>query len=182
MEMAMQWHASSHDDECPVILRSLEPEEYYRLDALWCTLNSADRRRRFGAAVSDASIRNYCETLADKDAVVIGAFRSNRMDAVIEVFPLSPAWEEAEIAMTSRSDSRALLEELFRLAAQEAQRRGCATLIALLGDDCLGALPVLATLGDVELDDDLARVDISDDGRAVYEFTTQEPDLLAPIP
>ena len=58
--------------------RILEAHEFYRLDALYCTLDAAGRRRRFGAGVSDASIRSHCETLREQEASVIVAFESNR--------------------------------------------------------------------------------------------------------
>ena len=91
--------------------------EFYRLDALYCTLDAAGRRRRFGAGVSDASIRSHCETLREQEALVIVAFKSNRMDAAIELWPFSSAWEQAEIAVVARRYAYAPLKTLMRLAA-----------------------------------------------------------------
>src|SRR5271165_3037291 len=146
------WRWKAHDGERGHIFRTLEAQECYRLEALYCTLDAAGRRRRFCAGVSDAAIRSHCETLAAKGAVVIGAFQANRMDAAVEIVPFSSAWEEAEIAVASRPHGRArgLLQALVRLAAQETRRRGCIVLVAMHEGDP-APLPLLGAVGDVEL-------------------------------
>ena len=53
--------ANAHKREAYHNFQILQAHELYRLDALYCTLNAVGRRRRFGAGVSDASIRSHCE-------------------------------------------------------------------------------------------------------------------------
>lgn len=160
MTSATYRRANAHEGEPHHNFRFLEPHELYRLDALYCTLDAAGRRRRFGAVVSDASIRSHCETLHEQEALVIGAFESNRMDAAIELWPFSSAWEQAEIAVAARRYAYGPLKTLMRLAAEEAARRGCARLVALV-DGNSDSLPLLAYIGEVELDGEIARIDIS---------------------
>jgi hypothetical protein len=179
MKNLSEWPWSPRERECQYSYRVLAPHEAYHLEALYCTLDPAARRRRFCAAVSDASIRSHCESLAAKRAVVIGAFQSNRMDAAIEILPFSGAWEEAEIAMAYRVNAGRPLETLMRLAAQEARRRRCATLSAVFDGDDPALLPVLASLGEVELDGDIARIDISDFGPGLYAPALCELDFAA---
>ena len=152
--------ANAHKREAYHNFQILEAHELYRLDALYCTLNAVGRRRRFGAGVSDASIRSHCERLHEQEALVIGAFESNRMDAAIELWPFSSAWEQAEIAVAARPYARAPLKTLMRLAAEEAARRGCARLFALVDGDT-DSLPLLASIGEVELEGEMARIEIS---------------------
>jgi hypothetical protein len=177
MKNLSEWRWSPRERECEYSFRILEPHEAYRLEALYCTLDTAARRRRFCGGVSDASIRSHCESLAAKRALVIGAFQSNRMDAAIEILPFSAAWEEAEIAMAYRVNAGRPLETLMRLAAQEARRRRCATLLAVFDGDDPALLPVLASLGEVELDGDIARIDISDFGPGLYDPALRELDF-----
>ena len=150
--------------------RTLEQQEFYRLEALYCALDAAARRRRFSAGVSDASIRSHCDSLSGKGACVLGAFQSNRMDAAIEIVPFSPSWEAAEIAVTSfRHESDRLIRALLRLAVEEAQQRGCERLAVVLDDEDPVLMPLLASHGEVELDDGVAWIDISDSGDALFE-------------
>jgi hypothetical protein len=164
----------AHELDRPHIFRVLDAPEAYRLEALYCTLDAAGRRRRFCGGMSDEAIRAHCETLAAKGAVVIGAFQSNRMDAAVEIVPFSSAWEEAEIVVASRPNgrARALLRELARLAALETRRRGCIVWMAMHDGDP-AVLPLLAAIGDVELDGDLAWTDIFDSRLAMFDPATQ---------
>ena len=82
------------------------------------------------------------------------------MDAAIELWPFSSAWEQAEIAVVARRYAYAPLKMLMRLAAEEAARRMCARLVALIDGD-FNSLPLLASIGEVELDGEIARIDIS---------------------
>ena len=70
MTSATYPRGNAHEGEPYHNFRTLEAHELYRLDALYCTLDAAGRRRRFGAGVSDASIRSHCETLHEQEALV----------------------------------------------------------------------------------------------------------------
>jgi len=62
--------------------------------------------------------------------------------------------------VAARRYAYAPLKTLMRLAAEEAARRRCARLVALVDGDS-DSLPLLASIGDVELDGEIARIDIS---------------------
>jgi hypothetical protein len=176
-----QWRLKAREAERLDIFRILEAQESYRLEAFYCTLDAAGRRRRFGAGVSDGAIRSHCETLAAKGAIVVGAFQVNRMDAAVEIVPYSSAWEQAEIVVASRPNARArtLVSALVRLAAKAARRKGCLLLVAVHDGDP-AALPLLAAIGDVELDGDLAWTDIFDSRLAAYSPAIQGHNALEP--
>jgi hypothetical protein len=162
MESAAE-SAMAREGQLGHVFRFLEEHEVYRLEALYCALDAPGRRRRFCAAVSDASIRVHCEGLARKGAVVIGAFQSGRMDAAVEILPVSEIWDEAEIAVTSfRRDGGALAMRLLELAAREGRRRGCDRFMTVLEAADAALMPALARLGDVEIESEIARIDISD--------------------
>jgi len=170
--------AMTREGQFEHVFRLLEGHEWYRLEALYCALDASGRRRRFCAVVSDASIRDHCEGLARKGAVVIGAFQSGRMDAAVEIVPVSEVWDEAEIAVTSfRRDAGALVSRLLDLAAREGRRRGCDTFMTVLeGAD--GLLPALACLGDVELDSEIAWIDISESDAVSLQPSREQPSSL----
>jgi hypothetical protein len=142
--------------------RVLEEQESYRLEALYRALDAAGRRRRFCAAVSDESIRSHCEQIWNQNALVFGAFQSNRMDAAIEVVPFSAAWDEAEIAFTSiRRNHEPLLSALLQLTIDEARRRSCTKLFTLVDNDDATLRCSLSRVGRIELDDNgFAWIDI----------------------
>jgi hypothetical protein len=112
-------------------LRVLEADEAHHLEALLSVLDFDGRRNRFGAAICDLSLRSFCRRANRATAIVIGAFRSRRMEAAIELFPLSPHWESAELELTCfpvwRED---LALQLLAQAIVEASTRGCTGLIA----------------------------------------------------
>jgi len=174
--------AMARDGQSGHIFRLLEEHEWYRLEALYCALDAPGRRQRFCAAVSDASIRGHCESLARKGAVIIGAFQSGRMDAAVEIVPVSEVWDEAEIAVTSfRRDAGPLVSRLLELAAREGRRRGCDRLMTMLEGADAGLLPALAGLGDVELDSEIARIDISELGSVPFQPSRKPRSLVAAI-
>jgi hypothetical protein len=163
--------------------RILEAHESYRLEALYCALDVPARRRRFCAGMSDASIRSHCESLPGKGALVIGAFQFNRMDAAIEVVPFSPLWEAAEIAVTTfHRNSGRLIRRLLRLAVEEARQRGCESLVTMLEDEDPALVPLLASHGELELDEGLARIDISNSGDAECKTVIQQHRSLTAYP
>lgn len=147
--------------ECTHIIRLLEPDESYRLEALYSVLDFDGRRNRFGAAICDISLRSYCRSLDWTCIVVVGAFKSRRMEAAIELVPLSRAWDAAEIAVTCfprwRDD---LAARMLSLALVEAANRGCHTLIANshLANPALCRL--LRSAGDVRMENASTWVDL----------------------
>ncbi len=64
MESAKHRGAKAQEGEHS--FRILEAHEFYRLEALYCALDAAARRRRFCAGVGDASIRSHCDSLSSK--------------------------------------------------------------------------------------------------------------------
>jgi hypothetical protein len=94
--------------------------------------------------------------------------------------PLSDLWDEAEIAVTSfRLDSGGLVRMLLELAAQQARQRGCDSLVTMVETADAGLLPMLASIGETELDSDIARIDISDLSRASFSPPSRAQSLPA---
>jgi hypothetical protein len=149
--------------ECGHIIRLLEPDESYRLEALYGVLDFDGRRNRFGAAICDVSLRSYCRSLDWTRVVVVGAFESRRMDAAIELVPLSAAWDAAEIAVTCFPrwcDDLAV--QMLSLALAEIQLRGCKRLLApsRLENPALSRL--LRSAGEPRIEDDPTWIDLKD--------------------
>jgi hypothetical protein len=113
------------------IIRLLEPDESYRLEALYKVLDFDGRRNRFGAAICDVSLQSYCRSLDWTRVVVVGSFQSRRMDAAIELVALSAAWDAAEIELTCFPRWRGdLAVQMLSLALAEMALRGCKRLLA----------------------------------------------------
>jgi hypothetical protein len=155
MGNSIYFHPGVLEPEPQYNYRALEEQESYRLEALYCALDAAGRRRRFCGAVSDESIRSHCEDIWSRGALVFGAFQSNRMDAAIEVVPLSATWCEAEVVFTSiRRNHEPFLTALLQLTFHEARRRSCAKLFTLVDNADSILRCSLSRVGRIELDDD----------------------------
>src|SRR5258707_14218845 len=68
-------------------LKALDSADADMLSRFYLGLKFAGRRARFGAAVSDESIRRFCRAIDWSRVVAIGRVRSHCLEAVIEVHP-----------------------------------------------------------------------------------------------
>jgi hypothetical protein len=116
-------------DDGDVDLAELHPTESFRLAALYQVADFDARRARFGAAVSEDSVRRHLRRLDLNQTLVIGAFRHGRMDAAMELHSFFDNWERAEIAFIGRRRfPKTLHAALLDAAIGEARDRGCETL------------------------------------------------------
>ena len=137
------------------------------LPSFYLGLEFDARRARFGCAVSDDSIIRHCVGL-DLDRVeVLGCIGRAGLIAAIELHPLSPVWEDVELAVVDRatSDRITILGHLLQLAAFTAGKRGCSAFIVPLGPFERDLLRLLRGIGRVRVLDDSARIDLGEYAR-----------------
>jgi hypothetical protein len=145
-------------------LKTLDTADADMLSRFYLGMKFAERRARFGAAMSDESIRRFCRAIDWSRVIAIGRVRSHCLEAVIEVHPLGASWDTAEIALASAvpaARSR-IFAELLQIAAFAAGHRGCSTLTMLLNSENQELLPLLAGMGNVVFVEDQVSVDIAD--------------------
>lgn len=125
------------------------------------------RRARFGCAVSDHSIMRHCADIEPENAVVLGCIGGAGLIAAIELHPLSPVWEDVELAVADKatSDRITILGHLLQLAAFAAGKRGCNHIIVPLGPFERDLLRLLRGIGRVRVQGGCARVDLGEYAR-----------------
>jgi hypothetical protein len=141
-------------------IRSLLPSFYLGLDF-------DARRVRFGCAVSDDSIIRHCHGLDLSSGEVLGCVGPTGLIAAIELHPLSPTWEDAELAVaeTTTTDRIIILGHLLQLAAFSAGKRGCNALVIHMEPSERDLLRLLRGMGRIRVQGDSARVDIAEYAR-----------------
>jgi hypothetical protein len=152
----------------PVSFRSLSEDDLRSLLLpFYLSLDFDTRRARFGCAVSDDSILRHCSGLDPANVEVLGCIDGMGLIAAIELHPLSPVWEDVELAVadTATADRVMILGHLLQLAAFSAGRRGCNTFIVQLGPLERDLLRLLRGIGRVRLQADSARVDLGEYAR-----------------
>ena len=100
--------ASSENDE-PVLVRRLWPQERSLWEEHLLRLNREDRRLRFTGTTSDAAIRQHCAAADFLDTVLYGAFIDGALRGVGECCLLQREWpRRAELAFSVESRWRGL--------------------------------------------------------------------------
>ena len=142
------------------LIERLHASESYRLEALHLAAGFAARRARFGGGLSDNAVRAYCSSIDWSRTVVVGAFRAGRMDAAIEMFPLSDTWNAAEVAFSCApvESRRGLCERLVDRALDEARERSCRAIYVELTFPSDPLIEVLAKRGALTIRDGAAWV------------------------
>jgi hypothetical protein len=151
-----------------VSFKSLSSEDIrLLLPPFYSGLDFDARRARFCCAVSDDSIVRHCSGLHPDNAIVLGCVGRTGLIAAIELHPLSPFWEDVELAVADRAaaDRITILGHLLQLAVFAAGKRGCSTFIVPLGPSDRDLLALLRSIGRVRVQDDHARVDLGDYAR-----------------
>jgi hypothetical protein len=145
-------------------LKTLDSTDAAMLSRFYLGLKFAERRARFGAAISDESIQRFCRAIDWGRVIAIGRVRNHCLEAVIEVHPLCASWDTAEIALASAMPAARtrIFAELLQIAAFAAGHRGCSTLTMLLNSEDRELLPLLAGMGNVVFMEDHASVDLGD--------------------
>jgi hypothetical protein len=158
----------SAPSESTLSFKSLSPEDIcLLLPPFYSGLGFDSRRARFGCAVSDDAIERHCAGLRPEQCVVLGCLGPTGLIAAIELHPLSPSWEDVELAVADRAtaDRITILAHLLQLAAFAAGNRGCSTFIVPLCASDQELLTLLRSIGRVRVQDDHARVDLGDYAR-----------------
>ena len=159
-----------------VSFKSLSAEDLKTLlPPFYLGLDFDARRARFGGAVSDDSIIRHCTGLDPDDTAVLGCIGPSGLIAAIELHPLSPFWEDVELAVADRAtaDRIMILGHLLQLAAFAAGKRGCNTFIVPLGPFERDLLRLLRGLGRVRVVGDTARVDLGEYARLHDQSTAR---------
>jgi hypothetical protein len=152
----------------PYSFRSLSTED---IDGLllpyYLGLDFDARRARFGGAVSDSSIRQYCQGLDFDRAIVLACLDTANLVAVIELHSIAPDWRCAELVLASSAtgDQTTILGHLLQLAAFAAGKRGCAALMLTNEAQNREALALLGGMASTRLQEDDVFVDLDDYAR-----------------
>lgn len=122
------------------------------LEAFYCNLGFDDRRRRFRAGISDASIRAYCAALDSRRCFAIDFVHDDLRRAVLEVHALDDGFDRAELTLTCVAVVEPLhvAAHLVQLAAFQAAARGCRRLVAEIADCSSVLLEALRDVAEVE--------------------------------
>ena len=120
------------------------------------------RRGRFGTAVSDWEIIDYCAEIEWEHSVLIARPGACRLEAVLEIHPLSQQWDCAELiaACPCADDAGLIFAQLLQIAAFDAGARGCRSFLVPSGDISREILPLLQGLGRVRIATTQACVDL----------------------
>jgi hypothetical protein len=148
-----------------ISFKSLSSEELNSLLLpFYLGLDFDARRVRFGCAVSDDSIIRHCHGLNLSSVEVLGCVGATGLIAAIELHPLSPTWEDAELALaeTTTTDKIIILGHLLQLAAFAAGKRGCNALVIQMEPPERDLLRLLRGMGRIRVQGDSARIDIAE--------------------
>jgi hypothetical protein len=150
----------------PVVcsFRALSVEDRPSLRRFYLGLDFDERRRRFGGAVSDCSIAGHCGGIDWNQAIVLACFGAQDILSVVELHPISPAWDRAELALVCKAhgDSQTIVAHLLQIAAFAAGKAGCREL--LLSRDGLAGdtLDILRGMGRVVTGPEHVTVDLGE--------------------
>jgi hypothetical protein len=142
--------------------RFLTGDDTGRLTRFYLGFDFEARRSRFGDAISDDAIIEYCDAIEWRHSVLIARDGAPGLKAVLEIHPLSQQWDCAElIAACPDADQRHhILAQLLQIAAFAAAQRGCRTLLVPHNDTAREMLPLLQGLGRVRIASTQACVDL----------------------
>jgi hypothetical protein len=141
--------------------RFLTLEDADRLTQFYLGFDYAARRGRFGVEVSDGEIIGYCSGIEWRHSVLI-AYAGVRLEALLEIHPLSQQWDCAELiaACPDRGDCSHSFAQLLQVAAFAAGQRGCRTFLVPWNDTSREILPLLQGMGRVRIATTQACVDL----------------------
>jgi hypothetical protein len=142
--------------------RFLTSDDTGRLTRFYLGFDFEARRSRFGDAVSDDAIIEYCDAIEWRHSVLIARDGVLGLQAVLEIHPLSQQWDCAELiaACPDDDDRLHILAQLLQIAAFSAGQRGCRTFLVPLDDTTREILPLLQGMGRVRLATTQACVDL----------------------
>ena len=133
--------------------RFLTADDTGRLIRFYLGFDFEARRSRFGEAVSDDAIIEYCDAIEWRRSILIARAGAVDLKAVLEIHPLSQQWDCAELIVACPDDDDRIhcFAQLLQIAAFAAGQRGCRTFLVPLDDTSREILPLLQGLGRVRL-------------------------------
>jgi hypothetical protein len=133
------------------------------------------RRRRFGGAVSDDSIRQHCSGLDLERSVVLSCSGEAGLLAAIELHPLTSDWEHAELALAENTegDRDTIVAHLLQLAAFAAGKRGCTALVIQSCCSERAFIDLLRGMGRVRTRDDLLWLELGEYSSLCSAYASQ---------
>jgi hypothetical protein len=155
----------SRPGRSPFSFRSLTANELkISLLSFYLALDFDGRRARFGAAVSDDSLRQHCRQLDPDRTIVIACWGPSGLVAAIELHPLSSGWEDSELVLADRAtaDRTKIIAHLLQLAAFAAGERGCTTLILPCCSPERVLVELLRGMGRVRVQGDTIRAELGE--------------------
>jgi hypothetical protein len=122
------------------------------------------RRKRFCGAVSDNAIERHCRTLDFDHAIVLACSGRTGLVATIELHPLVPDWQYAELALAEPAvaDRTTIVAHLLQLAAFAAGKRGCTEFVIQCCSPERDYLHLLRGIGRIRTQTDLLRVELGE--------------------
>jgi hypothetical protein len=142
--------------------RFLTADDTGRLIRFYLGFDFEARRSRFGAAVSDDAIIDYCDAIEWRRSILIARAGAYDLKAVLEIHPLSQQWDCAELIAACPDDDDRIhcFAQLLQIAAFAAGQRGCRSFLVPLDDTSREIMPLLQGMGRVRLATTQACVDL----------------------
>jgi hypothetical protein len=132
-----------------------------RIESFYSALNFKARRRRFGACVTDMTIRSYCRSINWNSIIAIGLDRGEELEAILELHPFGADGSNAELVIASRSSILDIhtLPTLLRLSSLVAAAAGVRAMVFTIEPGCT-LVTLLHLIGKVTIREDQASVDL----------------------
>ena len=130
-----------------------------KLEALFLGFDFDERRKYFGAGVSDASIRDYCRSICWRETTIIARSASSVLEAVaILTAPIGARIAELAIARAADAEDASVVADLLELSLSVASLSYPQLIVHRehASEELLAALQRLA----VVWADDVVRIDV----------------------
>jgi hypothetical protein len=162
--------------------RFLTADDTGRLTRFYLGFDFEARRSRFGEAVCDDAIIDYCDAIEWRRSILIARAGAVDLKAVLEIHPLSQQWDCAELIAACPDDDDRIhcFAQLLQIAAFAAGQRGCRSFLVPLDDTSREILPLLQGMGRVRLATTQACVDL--EGYAISRQRVRGAAMPWPLP
>jgi hypothetical protein len=144
--------------------RALSAGDCDELGRFYGELDFGERRRRFGGALSETAVAEFCRAIQWRRTIVIACMSGAPFDAVLEIHQMADGWRRCEIALACRlvGDRAIVIAQLLQLAAFAAGKLGCREFVVPLDESGRTMVPLLASMGRARIEADTAVIDLGD--------------------
>jgi hypothetical protein len=152
-----------HPDH-PYSFRALSADDCDDLGRFYHKLDVGERRQRFGGALSEIAIAQFCRAIQWRRTIMIACVSGARFDAVLEIHQMADGWQRCEIALACRlaGDRAIVIAQLLQLAAFAAGKLGCREFVVPLDESGRTMVPLLQSMGRARIEADTAVIDLGD--------------------